>query len=528
MAKINIKFNNVEYKIDDSALASAIANLVSYLSTEMSGSGETINLGGTSYNVDSTKLAAAKNDFVSHLETIAGEGYKVTVGGVQFGVDSTKVANVIAELETVFDNLSNEGDEPDNPTITRAAGLYETGTDNMVTSWDDLIANGDIVVNDGAISVGSKLPDNLPEKNEYGFYFGVPYSGEGAPTLMFYADGSFEMAYEGETESFPSGSSEYSEGSVYVVPLDISFEVLNDGYALDAGGMSITLDQVYSIVGDLVLPNDNSITIVPTNAFYMQNSLTGITIPNSVESIEEYSFSYCDNLTSVVIPDSVTSIGAGAFSECYNLTNVVISNNVTSIEPDTFTYCESLTSVVIPNSVESIGMQAFLGCMSLTSVVIPDGVTSIGGGAFNYCDNLTSVVIGKGVTSINRTTFTDCNSLTSITVDENNTTYQSIDGNLYTKDGKELIQYAIGKTETQFIIPNGVTKIGNEAFRDCDNLISLVIPISVTQIGGSVMYKCDNFTRVYYKGTEAQWSAITIYLGNEKLTNATIYYNYHD
>ena len=91
----------------------------------------------------------------------------------------------------------------------------------------------------------------------------------------------------------------------------------------------------------------------------------------------------------------------------------------------------------IPDSVTSIGDDAFSGCASLINVVIPDSVTSIGGGIFSYCT-----------------------SLENITVSENNEIYQSIEGNLYTKDGETLIQYAVGKTSASFTISDIVDEIG--------------------------------------------------------------------
>lgn len=145
---------------------------------------------------------------------------------------------------------------------------------------------------------------------------------------------------------------------------------------------------------------------------------------------------------------------------------------VTSIGDSAFTWRESLKSIVIPDSVTSIGEGAFYGT-GITSITIPDSVTSIGYGAFSGYSRITSII-----------------------VDANNPNYQSIDGNLYTKDGKTLIQYAIGKTNTSFIIPSGVTSIGKGAFSYCYSLTSIVIPDSVTSIGDYAFYECGSFISI--------------------------------
>ena len=249
-----------------------------------------------------------------------------------------------------------------------------------------------------------------------------------------------------------------------------------------------------SSLTSIVIPD--SVTRIGSGAFAYCNSLTSIEIPNSVTSIGSAAFENCDLLTSIVIPNSVTSIGSWAFYNCTSLTSIVIPDSVTSIDNDAFENCSSLTSVEIPNSVEVLGYYAFSSCSSLTSIVIPNSVTSIGDKAFSSCSSLTSVIIPNSVEVLGEYAFYSCSSLTNIEVAEDNEYYKDIDGNLYSKDGTKLIQYAIGKQDTLFTIPASVTSIGDSAFYYCDALTSIVIPDSVISIGYYAFEYCSSLTSI--------------------------------
>ena len=128
----------------------------------------------------------------------------------------------------------------------------------------------------------------------------------------------------------------------------------------------------------------------------------------------------------------------------------------------------------------SIGEVAFWGCSGLASVTIPNSVTCIGEGAFSCC--------GNGA-------FSGCISLTSINVASDNSNYCSVDGVLFNKDKRTLIQYPGGK-QGAYIIPDSVTNIGDYAFRECSGLTSIVIPNSVTSIGDSAFSRCSGLTSI--------------------------------
>lgn len=128
-----------------------------------------------------------------------------------------------------------------------------------------------------------------------------------------------------------------------------------------------------------------------------------------------------------------------------------------------------------------ITMEKYLKEPGVTEVKIPDYVTKIFGHAIP--DGITSVVMPKGVTEIESDAFKLAKDLLSITVDPDNPVYCDIDGVLYSKDKTVLVCYPRGRQDTEFVIPDTVTEIGNRAFCECESLTSVILPKHVTTIG---------------------------------------------
>lgn len=186
---------------------------------------------------------------------------------------------------------------------------------------------------------------------------------------------------------------------------------------------------------------------------------------------------------SFTVPASVEVIAKEAFAYCTALERVTIADSVTSIEDSAFYRCSALKNVLFGESLEIIGAFAFSWCYSLDRVLLFSRIREIGDHAFDACFELESVSIGALVVKIGEGAFDGCESLENITVSENNTAYKDVDGNLYTKDGKVLLQYADGKKDATFSVPDGVELISDYAVSDADNLECVIISDSVTTIG---------------------------------------------
>ena len=95
----------------------------------------------------------------------------------------------------------------------------------------------------------------------------------------------------------------------------------------------------------------------------------------------------------------------------------------------------------------------------------------------------TDVVIPENITSIGNNAFENCNNLRSVIIPNSVT---SIGENAFSEC----------ENLTSITIPNSVTSIGNDAFSGCINLSSISIPDSVTEIGWSAFYCCENLKKV--------------------------------
>ena len=322
----------------------------------------------------------------------------------------------------------------------------------------------------------------------------------------------------------------------------------------------------------IALPN--SIVFIGASAFSECSRLVSVTLGEKLETIGSHAFYYCTELKNINFPDSLKNIDNTAFYSCTKLSNVSFGKSLETIGGSAFGCCYTLESVTFPMSVKEIEKYAFDNCTSLKNVetlnpntVIQPGfygcpietasvpaniissianenlisINVIGGDSigeyafhcgFDWCENLRKVTIAESVTTIARNAFQGCINLTSITVDEKNENYKSVDGNLYTKDGKTLIRYAIGKTDTNFSIPTGVTaiaaeafyngknlinveiantvlSIGDNAFQKCSNVESVIIGKSVTEIGSEAFRWCESLTTFTFNGTINEWRCIT-------------------
>lgn len=235
-----------------------------------------------------------------------------------------------------------------------------------------------------------------------------------------------------------------------------------------------------------------------------KTEIATVVIGEGITRIGNASFSSCFNLKKVVLPNSLTCIGPGAFDSCSELVEIIIPKTVTEIGYGAFYLCRSLAYIELPLGIKAIGGSTFAACDSLRTVTIPEGVELIGELAFDGCP-LEEVFIPKTVTELATGGATDsmsicansfrCSTLKAIIVDEDNPVYKSVDGVLFDKSGKNLLQYPSGR-EGAYMIPAGIQEIGDYAFYESD-ATDVVFPDSLLRIGAGAFEYAFSLNRVY-------------------------------
>lgn len=242
-------------------------------------------------------------------------------------------------------------------------------------------------------------------------------------------------------------------------------------------------------------------------------------VPNSVTSIGWFAFSGCVGLTNISLPIGIGVIPDYSFYRCTSLTSIIIPVGVGSIGYLAFDGCSALTSVTIPNSVTTI-YSAFSGCTGLLNLTIPDGVQRITARTFLGCNGLTNVFVSKSVSIIEESVFDGCTSLKTFGVDERSTNYASLDGVLFNKSQTKLVQYPAGKIGS-YVIPDGITNIGNNAFFGSGSVASVTAPTSLAKIGDNAFRWCTNLMGVYFEGNAPSYASSNLFF---MTTNVTVYY----
>lgn len=193
-------------------------------------------------------------------------------------------------------------------------------------------------------------------------------------------------------------------------------------YRVNADGKSVTVSGTSENPTQLTIGSSISdgngksytVTKIGMGAFNnVRNTLTEVTLPPTLDEIEDSAFFKCSSLTEITIPEGVTKIGTNAFYGCSQLTSITIPSTIKNMDA-AFPSNPKLSQVTLTNGIYRISSSAFKDCTGLTEIKVPTSVYEICSDAFNGCTGLTSVTLEKGINIINRNAFKDCTELNDV------------------------------------------------------------------------------------------------------------------
>ena len=204
------------------------------------------------------------------------------------------------------------------------------------------------------------------------------------------------------------------------------------------------------------------------------------------------------SLTSITIPATIERVDERAFQSCAALTNVTIEEGVKVIGPSAFSGCSGLASIAFPTTLERLEQYAF-AYSGLASVAIRQNTKEVGASAFYYCSNLSSVSIGSSSTIIGEEAFAgtkwmDNQPVGPVYLDNRLISFKGemdYDYTLEVKDGTVAIAaraipysgtYKYDEKLVAVTLPSSLKYIGERAFSN-SKITTVIIPDNVTYVG---------------------------------------------
>ena len=291
----------------------------------------------------------------------------------------------------------------------------------------------------------------------------------------------------------------------------------------------------------------DTVTYIGNYAFRGCSNLTGSVDLSAVTTLQQnggFQFAYCSGLNGTLTLPCVETIPKSAFYDCRNLTGAInIPSGVKVIDDYAFscTGAGKFTSLTLPSTLERIGKSAFQYQTRIgNGLVLPEGLKHIGDAAFNHCRTISNTVLtipstlesiggdstDSGGNYVNtgygcHVFYDSFKNVVRYEVASGSRYFKAVNGVLYSKDGTRLVTYPPAKTDTEFVIPEGVTQIdemafGYSKFRTLtlpdSYIISETVPANIVNNKANTlavaMYHYNSLQSVLVKSTNTNYTSV--------------------
>ena len=294
-----------------------------------------------------------------------------------------------------------------------------------------------------------------------------------------------------------------------------------EGYASIVGNCYITVKppfkldgvylQSYNGRGDengvVEIPGDLGIRYIYQYAFFGNEYVTKVILPDGIIEIGEAAFYGMPNLKEVEINPDCTLVGTWAFGWNPSLEKVTLrkdaegKSKMVTVGELSFYNCPKLSEFDFAN-LHYIGPRAFFGASSLREVDLTN-VGFTGTQAFARCSSLSSIIMSEN-TQIGEAAFVSCTALTNLVIPTDYVGYSAFNGCTsleyvtFTNDVDMLDAGSFyGCTSLKNVFFRGTLRsIGDAAFADCTALTEFTLPDGIEEIGATAFANCSALATV--------------------------------
>lgn len=206
----------------------------------------------------------------------------------------------------------------------------------------------------------------------------------------------------------------------------------------------------------------------------------------TVTTIESFGFSYNESITNITLPDSITTIKTYGFEET-EILEINISKYCINIEYAAFTNCLKAIEINFASdtTITTLPESCFTTSSFMTTFTIPNSVTTLEGSCFQGCRSLTTLNGGNNVTSLGAQCFWQCFALQFPS---------QLQVSVYLNNCFDECRSFIN-----IVIPNTVTTLESECFANIVSLRSVTFGNSVTNIHPLAFEFSPNLTTIIWK-----------------------------
>lgn len=297
----------------------------------------------------------------------------------------------------------------------------------------------------------------------------------------------------------------YEDGVVYGKSLDNTYTLLNvptdfKGILNVKNNTKKLYDKAFyhcNAITTVTVSDPASLIEIGTSCFEGNQALDNCDLSQftNLKLLGNSAFKDCTKLTSIKLPDQLQTLEDQTFYGCVDL-QTVEATGILSIKDEVFAECLALEDTKGFNNLQTMGDRAFYDCKTLQKTTLPESMTKVGEECFENCVSLRSASLNGSLSAISRYCFYGCEKLADLSISETQQHALKVIGAEAFAECKNL-------KNPDFTDFTSLTQLGEGAFQNCTELVSMKLPKTIEQLPADCFSGCSNLSALQLNSEKA-------------------------